>query len=638
MLHRRRRMRPDPRLDLRAFYEQGWRGALIEPVPSLAAALRRRRPEDITIEAAAGATNGTATPVRLRARWEFHSRPMWPRGSPRPGANSRRRSFGSHHSTTCWTTQASRAGRSTSARSTWREARPRSSRLRPRTLAPVDPRRSRRPSPIDTVRATSRGRSECWSRLPILPVRRPQPVLRPLGQGRLRTAALLPSLRIRRGVQSRFFVVCRPPSGGARAGSHRDEATRPRNHELEEIAARVPLLERENAVLVATTGATAEVEAMRATISWRVTRPLRAARGMQRSLGWGQPSTHDGSPDGLIAGAVDRDLEPRVCPQARPGDRGALSLTRIVLQQKVDEALGTFEEALTSSSAPDRAKAWLSLVAVDGCSPKRRASNAWLAVLRMDGAKGVREELLDRLAQSVKKGLAATGELDVRRNRMIVDVTHTANCERPAYRHPAGRTGDSRHWIDSASDGSHPFRSSAASSSTPFDDECERISSWRKYVGSVGPAPSGVPTERRTHSCHGQCHLLVPELPFETERTEAYRGLGTASVSDRCRWSATTSFRSSPPRRSSHAVTTDFGGYLSVVKHANRVSTISRTSRDSFKAFATMAAAEGLHAPKVAGTSCPPRRRFDQRVAAVRSQLGIRDRAVVLVVGSHEPP
>lgn len=44
-----------------SFYEQGWRGVLVEPVPALAAVLRGRRPEDIVIEAAAGAETGTAT-------------------------------------------------------------------------------------------------------------------------------------------------------------------------------------------------------------------------------------------------------------------------------------------------------------------------------------------------------------------------------------------------------------------------------------------------------------------------------------------------------------------------------------------------------------------------------------------------
>jgi FkbM family methyltransferase len=44
-----------------AYYERGWRGVLVEPVPSRAVALRARRPGDVTIEAAAGAANTTAT-------------------------------------------------------------------------------------------------------------------------------------------------------------------------------------------------------------------------------------------------------------------------------------------------------------------------------------------------------------------------------------------------------------------------------------------------------------------------------------------------------------------------------------------------------------------------------------------------
>ena len=42
------------------FYEQGWRGLNIEPVPSLAAALQEARPRDTTIAAAAGADHGFA--------------------------------------------------------------------------------------------------------------------------------------------------------------------------------------------------------------------------------------------------------------------------------------------------------------------------------------------------------------------------------------------------------------------------------------------------------------------------------------------------------------------------------------------------------------------------------------------------
>jgi FkbM family methyltransferase len=53
----------DPDIDsvTRAFYERGWRGINIEPLPQMAARLRERRPRDITLEYALGAQDGTVT-------------------------------------------------------------------------------------------------------------------------------------------------------------------------------------------------------------------------------------------------------------------------------------------------------------------------------------------------------------------------------------------------------------------------------------------------------------------------------------------------------------------------------------------------------------------------------------------------
>ncbi len=53
----------DPDIDsvTRAFYERGWSGINIEPLPKMAQRLRARRPRDITLEIAIGASEGTAT-------------------------------------------------------------------------------------------------------------------------------------------------------------------------------------------------------------------------------------------------------------------------------------------------------------------------------------------------------------------------------------------------------------------------------------------------------------------------------------------------------------------------------------------------------------------------------------------------
>src|SRR5829696_5398029 len=51
----------DPTVDsvTRAFYDRGWSGVNIEPVPALAEALVRERPRDVNVPVCAGEKNGT---------------------------------------------------------------------------------------------------------------------------------------------------------------------------------------------------------------------------------------------------------------------------------------------------------------------------------------------------------------------------------------------------------------------------------------------------------------------------------------------------------------------------------------------------------------------------------------------------
>ncbi len=53
----------DPDIDTvtRAFYERGWSGINIEPLPNMARSLREKRPRDINLEIAVGATDGIVT-------------------------------------------------------------------------------------------------------------------------------------------------------------------------------------------------------------------------------------------------------------------------------------------------------------------------------------------------------------------------------------------------------------------------------------------------------------------------------------------------------------------------------------------------------------------------------------------------
>jgi len=60
---------PDRASVSRAFYERGWRGLDIEPVPELAGRLRERRPRDIVAEVALADHSGMAELYRAGQRW-----------------------------------------------------------------------------------------------------------------------------------------------------------------------------------------------------------------------------------------------------------------------------------------------------------------------------------------------------------------------------------------------------------------------------------------------------------------------------------------------------------------------------------------------------------------------------------------
>jgi glycosyltransferase involved in cell wall biosynthesis len=259
----------------------------------------------------------------------------------------------------------------------------------------------------------------------------------------------------------------------------------------------------------------------------------------------------------------------------------------------------------------------------------------------MGSAKDLRDELTLRFAQSVKQGRATVGELDVRRNGVIVDVTHTATTTdlhtgiQRVVRETVAR------WIDHDRPmGLIRFDLQPPAARALSSEDSERFKSWRKYVNPVPAAPLRVASRWTANTVvPWQCDLFVPEFPAESPRVAAYRGLGTASVVRSLSMVGYDVIPIAAAETVGEHMTAHFGGYLSVVKQANRVAAISRTTRDSFRAFATMAAAEGLPAPLIEAHELPTEApQLDERtIEAVRSQLGVGGGPLVLVVGSHEP-
>ena len=64
---------------------------------------------------------------------------------------------------------------------------------------------------------------------------------------------------------------------------------------------------------------------------------------------------------------------------------------------------------------------------LDGSLPGERSVERVARRLRMEGANAVRSELLLRFDDAARDGSATTAHLDVRRDAVVVDVTHTVS-------------------------------------------------------------------------------------------------------------------------------------------------------------------------------------------------------------------
>lgn len=634
-----------------AFYEQGWCGALIEPVPTLAAALRQRRPEDITIEAAAGAKNGSAS--------IFVSEPVGNSTLARDVAE-RLAAAGSEFS-------------EIDARVATLDDLLDEARFDGRTIhfCTIDVEGSE----ADVLAGFDLARWRPW----VLVIEATEPNTRRVSYEQWESWVLAAGYRfcLFDGL-NRFYV--HPDKAGdfaeqlsypacvfdaaftravtaarrseelervaSEAARRSDELelvlsqTMSRVSELEQVASRLPVIERQNDELITRADeAVAELDAMRATISWRVTRPLRTARAMHRSVA--RPNA--GKPHRLkdrISARIDPDLELAFARRLVQATEALYPDSRAPSPSNVETALIAFEEALTSSDAPDRAKAWLSLVTVNGCFPGEIAVERMARLLRMEGAAGLRNELIHSFAESLEAGLATFRGLDVRCNRIIVDVTHTAMASdlhtgiQRVVRETVTRWIDADRPMDLVRFDLQPSAARRLS-----NEECGLFKGWREYLGSA-PRPYPVSAAATANALvPWQCDLIVPELPFEKDRTAAYRGIETAEV---LRSLSMVGYDVIPIVAAEKVVTqatADFCRYLSVIKRADRISTISRTSKDSFKAFATMAAAEGVRTPKIETHELPAvTPQFDrQRLEAARSELGVGAAPLILAVGSHEP-
>jgi hypothetical protein len=172
------------------------------------------------------------------------------------------------------------------------------------------------------------------------------------------------------------------------------------------------------------------------------------------------------------------------------------------------------------------------------------------------------------------------------------------------------------------------------------DQESERLLGWREELSRSG-APTAPPEPElaiRDVLVPLGCRLLLPEVPFPA-RARGLRGLVRAQVHGGL---SVIGFDVVPivaAETMASGMAETFCEYLSLVKHAERVSAISEASATAFRAFCEMVAAEGIPVPEVRAQPLPTEVRSVSRseIAAARAALRLTGEPVVLVVGSHEP-
>lgn len=391
------------------------------------------------------------------------------------------------------------------------------------------------------------------------------------------------------------------------------------------------------------------VTAMEQTVSWRVTRPLRAARRQVRR----PPSAGDL----LEAGALVAPAVPPISEEPQPEERepardelirfiGRLGVVTALLTDAPSEAgdvvdaLDRFAAALDSSALDDGRAAWLGHVAATGSYPdSMKLDAARRAVHRGGGA-----ELCKYIERTFITELACRGplpDLEVVRGMVLVDVTHTTMYDLLTGIQRVTRECASR-WLDDHSDAVLVHFNEDDRALKRLDErERERTIVWRDHLHAAG----GEITRRIAVEATGAtivpwgCIHVIPELVDWWERVAAYSTLRDSGVIAGVSMIGYDLIPITAAEFTAQGVTEAFGHYLSLVKRASAVSVISRATADEFRSYFGALAAQGLRPPHVTATPLPAGSlevsADDLEVTRARFRIG--PLPLVLVVGSHEP-
>ncbi|HEX5582441.1 FkbM family methyltransferase [Gaiella sp.] len=379
--------------------------------------------------------------------------------------------------------------------------------------------------------------------------------------------------------------------------------------------------------------ATEALTMVESTLSWRVTRPLRAIRRAQRRALPGSRTTKvvsEQATEEVEAALTTRLAQAVVLLRERAGDRiptGARS---------VASAFDDVRAALESCGVDASVAAWLLLTAVDGSYPHERDVEHAAQTLRTLGAEPFTRSLERRAGEALTAKNASRSELEILTDAVVVDVTQVISTGLHTGIQRVARECTSR-WLRMGL----PLRLccyDAGSGALRLlrEQEGDRLRHWRDHL--MGDVSSW---KRRSDASEKilvpwSCTLVLTELP-PPDHSAALRALVVSRVHRALCLVCYDLIPFVAPETVDPGLVTGFAEYLALLKHADRVSAISAQSAEDVRAFASTLGGQGLRSPEIAAHTLPTEvPEIDDPPDGLQTTRPTRD-PLVLVVGVHAP-
>ena len=388
--------------------------------------------------------------------------------------------------------------------------------------------------------------------------------------------------------------------------------------------------------------ATEALAAVQGTFSWRVTRPLRGLRRLQRTASQamtarpGLSQAEELSMESACAARLEQAC--RLLSEGSPAPREHENTPSL------RSALAGVRDVLSMSRIEAPAAVWLLLTAVDGSYPDEREIEHAAQMLRTSGPEVFMRLVERRFAASLESGTVSTAGLDVVTAQVVVDVSQIATSGLHTGIQRVARECVS-HWLRVGLPLRLSWFDQDAGALRLLDGaEAERLRRWQDHLAHDGIGTRSLKTSDDI-LVPWSCDLVLAELPTP-QHSAALRGIVGARVH---RSLCLVSYDLIPlvaPETVDRRIVVTFVEYLALLKHADRVSAISRQSADDLGAFISMLDGQGLRGPQIAEHALPTEapnleplgagsERADPLVLVVGVQTPRKNHAAVLEAGER---